>query len=329
MSTKMKKILFAKVKEKFNYDVDDLDAYTDEQGSEIIADLIHNSALISRINVMEGVKGSEKIKLLNADMELQSAETCGRTPDGAIVFADKTMTTTRVKTEMDLCNEDLVGTWPQLLLEIGASRQDKDLPFPDVLAAYTIKKGKLKNQNLMFKGDTTSLDPNLVHYDGFLKLWNADANLLVYTSLATEITKANAFEIALGVYNKIPTVLFDNAVEVEIITSRADARKIIEGTWDDKDYNAKLEFKEENGELSFTLPTTNVTVRSYPQIPEGSMYAVPYRFMFFGTDLEADVDGFETYYSNETEKIYAGAKWRSGVQYVYSDYFVKLELAAS
>lgn len=326
---KSQKLLFAKVKEKFSYDVDDLEAYTDEQGAEIITDLVYNSALISRINVMEGVKGSEKIKLLNADMELQSAETCGRTPDGAIVFADKTMTTKRVKTEMDLCNEDLVGTWPQLLLEIGANRQDKDIPFPDVLAAYTIKKGKLKNQNLMFKGDTTSLDPNLVHYDGFLKLWGADAVMLKYESLETEITEANSFGIFKGVHNKIPAVLFDNGIEVEIICSRADARKVIDRVWDEKDYNAKIEFKEENGELSFTLPTTNVTVRSYPQIPEGSVFAVPYRFMFYGTDLESDVDGFEAFYSVETEKIYAGAKWRSGVNYVYSDYFVKLVLAAS
>lgn len=321
--------LAKKLKEKFDWDVDTLPAYVDQESDEILADLIHSSNLVSRIQVMEEVKGSEKIKLLSADLALQSADTCGWNADGTVEFKDKTITTERLKVQADFCNEDLNATWAQMLLAIGANRQDREMPLEAVITAYAIKQAQLKNQNLMFNGDTTSLNPDLAHYDGFIKLWDADANLNVANSTETSITATNAFDVAITLYNAIPSVLFDNGVNVEIICSRETARLIIAQVYNDKDYQALLNFTETNGELSFVLPTTGITVRSYPQIPNGKMYAVPYTYMFFGTDLTNDVDGFEAKYNDHDEKLRFGVKWRSGIQYVYSEYFTRLELANS
>lgn len=317
------------IKDKFDYDVTALPVYVDEQSTEVFEDLIFSSGLTSRINVEENVKGSKTIKLLNADLAIQDASTgCSLADDGSIVFNGTNISVKRIGVQQALCNEDLIDTWGQIMLAAGASRQDRDLPMQDVIISYLIKKIKKKDQDLMFLGDTASVNPDLVHYDGFVKLWDADTNLISATSLETAITDSNAFAIAKTVYDAIPDVLFDNGADVEIITGRTEAQAILNNIYADKDYASSIEVSREGSELSFVLPTTNVRVRSYPQLTGlGKMYAVPYSYMFYGTDLSSDIDGLSVKYLEEQEQLRMRALWRSGVQYVYPEYFVKLVLA--
>jgi hypothetical protein len=122
--------------------------------------------------------------------------------------------------------------------------------------------------------------------------------------------------------------LFDNGASVEIITGRAEANAILSQIYNDKDYASTIAVTEEGSEMSFVLPTTNITVRTYPQLNGlGKMYSVPYSYIFFGTDLESDINGLDVKYLEESEKIRVRNLFRSGIQYVYSEYFVKLTLA--
>lgn len=324
---KLKKDLYHSLKDNFDYDVTALPAYTDEESAEILQDLVYSSGLTSRVTVQEGNKGSETIKLLNVTMALQSASSCAWNPDGSVVFNGDPLTTVRVKNQMELCNEDLNGTWAQMLNVIGANRQDETMPLESVIQAYSVKTAMKTNQDLMLLGDTASLNPNLVHYDGYIKLWEADVNLGEYVSAETAITVSNALSIALGLYNTIDPLLFDNGEPIEIIVGRETYRKIIENVYNDNNFHHTLE-EEQGTEPSFILPTTNIRVRSYPQLNgTEKMFAVPYRFMFYGTDLSGDMDGFQTKYNDHDEKLRFGTKWRSGVAYVFSEYFTKLTLS--
>lgn len=316
------------IKEKFDYDTDDLAPYIEEQSTEILTDLIYSSSLMERIQVMENVKGSEKIKLLDADFELQSAEDCDLDEQGTIHFSDKTITTTRVGFKLSLCNEDLVGKWSQLLLAVGASRQDEELPFEAVLTAYIIKKTAYKNQNLMFRGDTTSLTPDLAHYDGFVKLWNADAAVANVNVAEAGFTNTNGFTIAQAMANAIPGDVVDNGIVAEVIGNRSDLQAVINSIWNAKDYSANVQ-KSDDGTISFELPTTTTTFRSYPQLQPGEMFAVIYQFMFFGTDLLDDMSGIKIWFDENTDKLYIKCRFRSGVQYVFGDKFRKLNLTGS
>lgn len=317
------------VKERFDYDIDELAPYTDEQSTQMLTDLVYSSGLASRISVMEGVKGSEKIKLLSSDPALQAATSCGWNASGGIILTDETMTTVRVKIQEEYCNEDLNGTWGQLMNAAGANAQDAEAPFADIMAAYYIKKSAKKNQDLMLNGDDASLNPDLAHYDGFVKLWDNDGDLGVYTSTEFSITSSNALDIALGLYDTINPLLFDNGVNVEIICGRETFRKIIAQNYNDNNYHFPIT-EEAGAEPSFILPTTNTRVRAYSQLNgTEKMYAVPYNYMFFGTDLESDYEGFEFKYNDTDEKLRFGVKWRSGVAYVFPKYFTRLELTVS
>jgi len=197
----------------------------------------------------------------------------------------------------------------------------------DVLTAYIIKETKKKNQDVMFNGDTTSGDTELAFYDGFVKKWDADASLVSVTATGA-ITIANAFQNAKNVADAIPSVLFDNGAEVEMICGRGFANKILTNIYNDKDYSAILDVSYEGSEMSFILPTTNVRVRTYPQLNTTAnadkLFAVPYSYMFFATDLDSDIDGLTVKYLEESEKLRLRNLFRSGVQYVYPEYFVKL-----
>jgi hypothetical protein len=325
---KQKQTFKDKLNEKFSWDVTDLPAYVNEQSDEIATDVIYSSGFTSRVMVDEGVKGKKTIKTMIGDLALQAVESCVMSDDGSVTFDGVDLEVKSVGVQMSLCNQDLEGKWSEMLLAIGANRQNREMPLEDVIAAYMVKQTRKKIQDVIFKGDTTSLNPDLAHFDGLIKLWNADTAINVATG-SFPITSSNAFATFLNVYNAIPAELFDNDINVEIICSRVDARAVIEDIYNTKDYSATFSVTEEAGELSFILPTTNIRVRTYPQLATGQVYAVPYRFVYVGTDLESDFDGFEIKYLEESEVLRASNKMKLGVKYIFPQYFVRLSNPAS
>lgn len=329
--TKQKRQTFAEViKQEFDYDVDELEPYVDEQSSDIMEDLINESKLKSRINVMKDVKGKKKIKLKSSTPTLQAAEACGWTPEGGIILTNVEIENTRVKIQEEYCNEDLNDTWAQIENAAGANAQDETPPnFADTMIRYYVLRANELDENLMMLGDVDSMDDNLAFYDGFLKRWLADTQINKYYSTETTITASNAFAQFQALDRAIPTIVKRHraTVGLEIICGYESAQKVIDNIFEDKDYLGKLEFTDVDGELSFILPTSTTRVRSIPSL-DGTDYvfAVPYKYMFYATDLTNDMDGFKFVYNDTEEKLRFGVKWRSGVQYVFPKYFTRLRL---
>lgn len=316
-----------------NWDVSGLGTYVDEQSPEIMQDLVNEGDLKSRINVMTDVKGSKEIKLISSTPSLQAASSCGWSASGGMILTDKAIATVRVKIQEEYCNGDLNDTWAQIEQRAGANDQDTEPPsFADAMLVYYQARAQELDENLMMNGDTGSIDSNLVHYNGFSKLWDADTalNVAYVTTAATSITNANAFAILKDVYNAMPTIVKRHKATVgaEIICGFETAQKLRENIWNDKDYNGELTVNEPgDGTMSFILPTTNMVVRSVVTLDAtDKVYGVCYNYMFYGTDLENDQDGFTWKYSDYDEKLRFGVKWRAGIQYVYSEYFTRLRL---
>jgi len=321
---------FARFKDKFDYDVTALPAYIDDESPDIMADLINEGNLKSRISIMDNVKGTKTIKLKTSTPSLQGADACGWTPEGGIILTDKEIVTKRVKIQEDYCNEDLNDTWGQIENAAGANVQDTVAPnFADTMIMYYQVRATELDDNLMMNGDTGSGDSNLAHYDGFKKLWNNDPLLITSFTTQTAITAANGFDIFRAFEKDIPRVAkrHRGTIGLEIICGHESAKAVIDQIWDDKDFSAKLEFEEENGEISFMLPTTTTRVRSLVTLDgTDSVFAVPYVYMFWGTDLKNDQDGFTFNYDENDEKLRFSVKWRSGIQYVFPQYFTRLRL---
>jgi hypothetical protein len=318
------KSLATKIKEKFDWDVDNLQPYTNEQSTEFIQDLIGSSVFLSKVRSLEGVKRRQAIKLLSGDVKLQAMEGCTTNPDGSITFDDRIIETVRLYFGVELCNEDLNGHYTEMLNALGSNNQDGVMPLEAVLLAYLNKQLAKKAQRVGLIGDETSLDTELALFDGFITLLEAD------TDVVTATIGANAFETAMNVVNAIDEDVLDNEIEHEIICSRATAQAILTHIYNDKDYNAlTVDVERANGQLSFVLPTTATRVTSVNTLQGNSnMYLVCYPYMFLGSDVESDMDGIEVKYDDYNNKLKAEVSFRMGVQFVYPQYFVRTVVAS-
>lgn len=315
-----------RLKDKYDWDVSALPAYTNEESQEVIEDLISSSLFLSRISTQENNKGSEVIKLLTSDPLVQDAAACGWTPSGGVILTDVTLTTVRLKIQEEYCNEDLNGTWGQLMNAAGANKQDKSLPMEAIMKAYYIRKTQKKIQDLVISGDTASGDPNLAHFDGLRKGLIADGTVVVANVPYPTINATNAFDALIIVEAAIPDDVRDSGVMHEIVVDRAIARACLTQIYNDKDFAAEVADRTDSeGELSFTLPTTNTVVRSYPQLNNTEeVYVWTYPYIFYGTDLDGDENGYEAKYNEFDENIHFGVKWRSGQAHVLGKYFVRM-----
>lgn len=308
------------VQEKFGYDVSALPAYVADKNPEILTALQTKSMFMDKCNVMTGVKGSELIKLMSSSVVLQSADACAVTPNGGVVFTQKTVTNRRLKVQETYCNEELNGKWTREYNRLGANVQDMENPFADVIIATKISQVKKAMQDVLILGNTASSNPQLVWFDGLKKLWDADS------SIPSASAGANAFETLKNIAKLARPELYSNGVAFEVICDRVLMNACIDYVFNNKDYNMILPYDvTPEGEITFVLPTTTVRFTSVAQLANsGDAYLVPFDYVVVAIDGDADEEGMSIEYRKEAQDLLLDVKFRLGVDYVYPEYFGKL-----
>lgn len=324
--SKLKKSL----KDKFDYDVSGLPAWTDNTMPNMIPDLIANSEFLGTMTLEEDVKGTREIALLNADVTLQAKVACTPSPDGSVIFTKANLTTVPLYAGIEFCNEDLNTKMTQILNRMGLKMQDGQLPaeLESILMAYLLKQLERKAQRLVILGDTGSLDAELALMDGLIKKINADGSVVDYNSLETTINDTNAYDIAYGLYQAIDTELFDAQVPVAIFTGRTEALAILK-QWNDTNPYSQVEIPVGGSSISFRLPLTDINIVTLPELNGlEDMYAIPLSLTFLGIDAKEDMT-YDIKYDEYNDKLKAEASFRLGTQIVWGKYFTKLVLTAS
>ena len=324
--SKLKKSL----KDKFDYDVSGLPAWTDNTMPNMIPDLIANSEFLGTMTLEEDVKGTREIALLNADVTLQAKVACTPSPDGSVIFTKANLTTVPLYAGIEFCNEDLNTKMTQILNRMGLKMQDGQLPaeLESILMAYLLKQLERKAQRLVILGDTGSLDAELALMDGLIKKINADGSVIDYNSLQTTIDDTNAYDIAYGLYQAIDTELFDAQVPVAIFTGRTEALAILK-QWNDTNPYSQVEIPVGGSSISFRLPLTDINIVTLPELNGlEDMYAIPLSLTFLGIDAKEDMT-YDIKYDEYNDKLKAEASFRLGTQIVWGKYFTKLVLTAS
>jgi len=316
------------LKLKFDYDVVGLAAWKDNTLPNITADLVETSRFLQSLALEEGVKGSREIALLSSSVALQAKANCTPSPDGSVVFTEKVLTTKPLYMGVEFCNEDLNTKMTQVLNSLGMKNQEGQLPAPleTILMAYLTKMLQKQAERLVWLGDTASLDPNLVHFNGLKKLLEADGDVLETTSVYASLTSSNAYSAAYEVFTKIPAEIFDAEMPIALYTGRTEALAIIK-QWNDNNAYDRIEYTAEGGAIRFLLPQTNVEVVTVPALDgKNDIFALPVSLVFLGVDSRDD-ENFDIKFDAYNEKLKAETSFRFGVQYVFPQYFVKLKKA--
>ena len=308
------------------FNVDALANYTKQNAQSLVTSSVLGAKTIDLIkqasNVMVGVKSSETINIMDTDTLFQSGSNCGFTASGTTTFTQRTVTVGKIKVNEALCPKDLESKYLQEALPRG-SRYDSII-FAEQYSNRKAQKIAEALEKAVWQGDTTSLDAQLLHFDGLIKQVNAaavqaNANPFIGT-VATAITAANVIAVMDAVYSAIPAAVVDK--DDVVIFCGMDVFR----TYTIALKNANLFHYNYDGKANgeFTLPGTTIRVIATPGLNGTSkVYAMRLSNIFFGTDLLDEQERFEIFYAKEADQVRFIAEFKAGVNVAFPAEVVK------
>lgn len=308
------------------FNVDALANYTKQNAQNLVTSSVLGAKTIDLIkqasNVMLGLKSSETINIMDTDTLFQAGSNCGFTASGTTTFTQRTVTVGKIKVNESLCPKDLEAKYLQEALPRG-SRYDSII-FAEQYSQRKAQKIAEALEKAVWQGDTTSLDTQLLHFDGLIKQVNAgavqaNANPFIGT-VATSITSANVIAVMDAVYAAIPAAVVDK--DDVVIFCGMDVFR----TYTIALKNANLFHYNYDGKANgeFTLPGTTIRVIATPGLNGTSkVYAMRLSNIFFGTDLLDEQERFDIFYAREADQVRFIAEFKAGVNVAFPGEVVK------
>lgn len=308
------------------FNVDALANYTKQNAQNLVTSSVLGAKTIDLIkqasNVMVGVKSSETINIMDTDTLFQAGSNCGFTASGTTTFTQRTVTVGKIKVNESLCPKDLEAKYLQEALPRG-SRYDSII-FAEQYSNRKAQKIAEALEKAVWQGDTTSVDTQLLHFDGLIKQVNAgavQANANPYIgTVATSITASNVIAVMDAVYAAIPAAVVDK--DDVVIFCGMDVFR----TYTIALKNANLFHYNYDGKANgeFTLPGTTIRVIATPGLNGTSkVYAMRLSNIFFGTDLLDEQERFDIFYAREADAVRFIAEFKAGVNVAFPGEVVK------
>lgn len=233
------------------------------------------------------------------------AYSCGHVPAGAITLSEKVLEPIKFKDDFEVCKEDFRAQWSEE--SMGASAHNDNAP-KDIMDAILVEKLAQTAEELDFNiwnGDATNTD----EFDGFLKLFAADADV-IDVDLPAATTEANVeaqLKLALAA---VPISLRRKTLKVGVSPDVAQAysfylisKGISNGLGGDA--NTMLKFGKYDLVEINGLPSSTIVI------------AEP-KNLIFGTGLLADHNDVRLVDQDETllnGKVIGTMVYNAGVQY--------------
>lgn len=300
-----------------NFIVKTLPDYVEQNRDLIIKNVVLKSSTIARIAKQTGIKTKAALHYLDVEPEFQDGKGCGFSAQGTVELTDRQITTGLIKVNMDICPDNLLGKWAEYLVRIGASQEE--LPFEQYIVDAIVKSIQEKLEKAVWQGDTTSTDKTLKHFDGFLKLINAEAKT-VKVDIAAGTSAYNAIK---SVIEALPEEVINDA---DIYVSPALFRSFILEMVEKNFYH----YDGNHGEIpaEFVFPGTGNKVISTPGLAgTKKIVATPAKNMYYGTDLESNAEEVKVWFSDDDDVFKLKVKWNSGVQVAFPDRVVLATIA--
>lgn len=143
---------------------------------EIMGRLVRRNTILDLLTPHTGFnRGEATWRFYEAGGDLQD---CCTTEDGEGEFSEKNINIACIKKRNTFCGEDLQEKLNDFVFRVTAGGESIDRALTDVFTEQELAFLSRQIDNLVFKGDTTSSDPNLNKIDGFIKLASADGTVV-------------------------------------------------------------------------------------------------------------------------------------------------------
>jgi len=313
------------------YDVSGLANYTDENKLPLLLKAQLKSKTASLLTLQTGVKGPEKINLLNVTLVAQ-ARGCGFTSQGGIAFTQRTLTPAKADFKMSFCPADLEAKWTKHELLAGAAKENEVIPFEQETTDLIVKGIGAIIEVAAWQGDTASGSANLNKGDGLIKLIDAstgeiEANATPFMAtpitVAVGVKKSNISSVVDAFIAALPSVAA-SLDDIVLFFPNEWYRMYVQAI---KDANLFHYSRELAPSMEMLIPGTN-----YRLVAVDGLNGTNRAFMFslsnavYGVDLESDSEEFKIRYSEDNDEVRFTAKMNYAFQVAFPDEVVKFTL---
>lgn len=295
--------------------VSTLTDYVNEQGKDFILKTVYGGNTQKYVQVFEGIKGTQKLPILNTSIVLQAAGK-GFTASGTTSITQATITVGDYKIEDELYVNDLDKKWTSTLLKKGMS-QDQ-LPF-EVSFMNDLENQIAKSiENKIWTASTGSGD----FFNGF-KTTVATASGALSAGSLTLTTAANVVDAFYTMANLLPADI-QSADDLVLFCNPANFNKGAQGIM--AAYPAIFSYQSDKTSYQgeeFYLPGTSVKIVKANGLGTSNRFFCGQASNFgIGTDSASDFSKIEMWYDINSNTVRYRVQFRLGTTAIFQDQLV-------
>jgi len=293
------------------FDVGGLGGYTIENPQQLIYEKVYSQGdTLKYMQLQTGIKSSEKINILSTEGVWQT-QGCSRTASGDATFTQATLTIGKVAIDMDFCDRHLEPKYTQLRLKAGGMYETE--AFYNEIVEQVLAKANKRLEIAIWRGDTTSGSAYLNKFDGLVKQIGAASGVTTISGTAWSSANSRTVIQALNASIVANSDVYAGGTTIKYFMSPAMAY----------DYRQKL--------ITDNLFQINANA-GQPLVAEGTgieivevaglaglnyIYAIEPENMYFGTDMENEVDKVKAWFSDDDMlfKIHAEFKAATNIAF--------------
>ena len=285
-----------------------LPAYVEQHIAPLLTKTILGAKSAKMMNLLTGVKGPSALNIMNNDVILQDASSCGWTESGSTDFSQRTLTPAYLKVNMAFCDKKMLKTWAQHEVKIAAGL--KDLPFEEEWTNDIAAQVSEKVEKMIYQGASGQTN----EFEGLISILSAATGVI-------KVEKASGTSVYTAlkeVYMNIPEEELGHE-DCVILVGPAVFRQYVQDL-----VSANLYFTNATDvEGEYKLPGTGVRVISVPGLAgtSGADYIIGGRLsnFYYATDLEGDEEKFDLFYSKDNQEFRLVIEFTAGVQVAFCD----------
>ena len=303
------------------FNISSLPEYVKQDYAPLVHDLLFERGTVERMRWQTDVKGSAAINILSTDPVLQDGSACGFDAEGDATFTQRVIDTKIVKVNMEFCDKNLIPAWTQY--EVRISADEHPMPFEEYIVRDVIQKVQLMRENLIWKGDEDSVNPDLTLMNGLLKILGDEASTIdVAITAGTSVYDAIKQMII-----ALPAELSSRDVKINI--SPEMYKLFILGLVEKNYYH--YSGPQDSLPTEFVFPGTRVrVVETLGLSGTLNMVASMDENFVYGTDLSSDASKIvNAGYDEKTGSHWLRIEWNMGVQVAFPQLAVLGTFAAS
>ena len=286
-----------------------LKTYLETNGVEVLTKALFNSESAKYFNIQTGVTAEQPIIRLDSTITLADASNCGFTATGSDTFTNRLLSPKFLKVNKEFCPKTLLKTWAHSDVKMNALNQE--MPFEELLISNNINELAKVNERLIWEGDTTSGEGNMLLMDGIITIAKKDENT-VKQSKGSDDLWARVQKIWLS----LPAEIADKST---LFMSIANYKQLIVDLMNKNMYHV---FETYDGEYMMSMPGTNLVIRGVSGITQDVLLATPEDNLYLGVDGESDSEVCDFYFDKSDRTFKFCIEYAYCANYAFSEFVI-------